>query len=90
MAAALDPQRAPLPPSPPKGEARGKGGLADVLAGAFSVDAIAAQSLRGDSGEGVGLSLVKRLCEMLDATIEMQSVPQVGTTFRILFPRHYK
>jgi hypothetical protein len=26
---------------------------------------------------------------MLDATIEMQSVPNVGTTFRILFPRRY-
>jgi signal transduction histidine kinase len=63
---------------------------AALSTGAFSVDAIAAQSLRGDSGEGVGLSIVKRLCEMLDATIEMQSVPKVGTTFRILFPRHYK
>jgi signal transduction histidine kinase len=80
MAAALDSQRTPAPPSPPK----------NAVTGAYSVDAIAAQSLRGDSGEGVGLSIVKRLCEMLDATIEMQSVPQVGTTFRILFPRHYK
>ena len=44
---------------------------------------------RGESGEGIGLSIVKRLCEMLDATIEMQSVPNSGTTFRILFPRHY-
>ena len=44
---------------------------------------------RGESGEGIGLSIVKRLCEMLDATIEMQSVPRKGTTFRILFPRRY-
>jgi hypothetical protein len=28
-------------------------------------------------------SIVKRLCEMLDATIEMQSVAEVGTSFRI-------
>ncbi len=47
------------------------------------------RSSHGQTGEGIGLSIVKRLCEMLDATIEMQSVPNVGTTFRILFPRHY-
>ena len=43
----------------------------------------------GEAGEGIGLSIVKRLCEMLDASIEMQSVPGMGTTFRILFPRQY-
>ena len=47
------------------------------------------RTLRGEPGEGIGLSIVKRLCDMLDATIEMQSVPEVGTTFRILFPRGY-
>jgi signal transduction histidine kinase len=41
------------------------------------------------TGEGIGLSIVKRLCDMLDATIEMNSVVDVGTTFRILFPRKY-
>ena len=40
-------------------------------------------------GEGIGLSIVKRLCDMLDATIEMTSEQDVGTTFRILFPREY-
>ena len=47
------------------------------------------QTLRGDAGEGIGLSIVKRLCDMLDASIEMQSIKDQGTTFRILFPRHY-
>jgi len=42
-----------------------------------------------ETGEGIGLSIVKRLCDMLDATIEMQSVADVGTTFRIRFPRKY-
>jgi len=42
-----------------------------------------------DAGEGIGLSIVKRLCELLDATIEMKSERGVGTTFRILFPREY-
>jgi signal transduction histidine kinase len=47
------------------------------------------RSMRGEAGEGIGLSIVKRLCEMLDATIEMESVKDQGSTFRILFPRHY-
>ncbi|HEX4151944.1 MAG TPA: HAMP domain-containing sensor histidine kinase [Steroidobacteraceae bacterium] len=42
-----------------------------------------------EGGEGIGLSIVKRLCDMLDASIELQSVEGVGTTFRILFPRQY-
>ena len=41
------------------------------------------------TGEGLGLSIVKRLCDMLDATIEMKTDKGVGTYFRILFPRHY-
>ena len=44
---------------------------------------------RDETGEGIGLSIVKRLCEMLDATIEMESIVDVGTTFRIHFPRKY-
>lgn len=44
---------------------------------------------RGAAGEGLGLSIVKRLCDMLDATIEMESVEGVGTQFRMLFPRRY-
>jgi signal transduction histidine kinase len=47
------------------------------------------QISRDEAGEGIGLSIVKRLCEMLDASIEMQSVKGQGTTFRILFPKHY-
>jgi signal transduction histidine kinase len=46
-------------------------------------------SLNLATGEGLGLSIVKRLCDLLDATIEMTSETGVGTTFRILFPRHY-
>jgi signal transduction histidine kinase len=42
-----------------------------------------------EAGEGIGLSIVKRLCEMLDATIELKSELGVGTSVRILFPRHY-
>lgn len=40
-------------------------------------------------GEGIGLSIVKRLCEMLDASLELESSDGEGTTFRIMFPRQY-
>jgi signal transduction histidine kinase len=35
------------------------------------------------------LSIVKRLCELLDASMELESHPGRGTTFRVIFPRHY-
>jgi signal transduction histidine kinase len=48
-----------------------------------------ARAVHQRQGEGIGLSIVKRLCELLDATIEMDSTIGVGTTFRILLPRQY-
>ncbi len=41
------------------------------------------------SGEGIGLSIVKRLCELLDASIELETQRGRGTTFRITFPSQY-
>jgi signal transduction histidine kinase len=41
------------------------------------------------SGEGIGLSIVKRLCEVLGATLELATAPGHGTTFRIAFPLRY-
>src|SRR6185369_16694550 len=41
------------------------------------------------AGEGIGLSIVKRLCELLDATVEFESTIGVGTRVRILLPRQY-
>ena len=40
-------------------------------------------------GEGIGLSIVKRLCELLDASLEMASSAETGTTFRVVFPLRY-
>jgi len=40
-------------------------------------------------GEGIGLSIVKRLCELLDASLEIASSAEAGTTFRVVFPRRY-
>lgn len=40
-------------------------------------------------GEGVGLSIVKRLCELLDASLELETSPGEGSTFRVILPRRY-
>ncbi len=40
-------------------------------------------------GEGVGLSIVKRLCELLDAGLELATEPGRGSTFRVILPRCY-
>ena len=42
------------------------------------------------AGEGVGLMIVKRLCELLNASIELQTSENVGSVFRIIFPRKYE
>lgn len=44
---------------------------------------------RQQPGEGIGLSIVKRLCELLDASVELTSSGDSGTTVRILFPLVY-
>ena len=41
-------------------------------------------------GEGVGLSIVKRLCELLDASLELETSPGEGSTFRVTLPRNYE
>jgi signal transduction histidine kinase len=40
-------------------------------------------------GEGVGLSIVKRLCELLDASLELATKPGHGSTFRVILPCSY-
>jgi len=47
------------------------------------------RAIHQERGEGIGLSIVKRLCELLDASIEMESTPGEGTSLRIAFPRRY-
>jgi len=45
--------------------------------------------IRQAAGEGIGLSIVKRLAELLDATVELDSDPATGTVFKILLPKRY-
>jgi signal transduction histidine kinase len=70
----------------------------DVAAGkeaAWSVarqqtdDASDNRQVHQEIGEGIGLSIVKRLSELLLASVEVDSVPGKGTTFRVMFPRSY-
>lgn len=39
--------------------------------------------------EGIGLSIVRRLCELLDATLELDSSATEGTRFRVVLPVNY-
>jgi len=59
-------------------------GPATTLASATEVDALTQQP-----GEGVGLTIVKRLCELLDAGLELATEPGQGSTFRVILPRSY-
>jgi signal transduction histidine kinase len=36
------------------------------------------------------LSIVKRLCELLDAGLELETAKGQGTTFRVTLPRKYE
>jgi len=49
-----------------------------------------APAARASHGEGIGLSIVKRLCELLDASLELETAAGAGTTFRVVFPRAYQ
>jgi signal transduction histidine kinase len=40
-------------------------------------------------GEGVGLSIVKRLCELLEGSLELATKPGQGSTFRVILPCRY-
>jgi signal transduction histidine kinase len=40
-------------------------------------------------GEGIGLSIVKRLCELLEAGLEVSTEAGKGTTFQVSLPRRY-
>ena len=65
--------------------AASKGEASKVLPAPADATVAEAHS-RHEPGEGIGLSIVKRLCELLDASIEIASSAETGTTFRVVFP----
>jgi signal transduction histidine kinase len=50
----------------------------------------AAGSAFAHKGEGIGLSIVKGLCELLRASLEIESQPRAGTLFRIRLSIHWQ
>jgi signal transduction histidine kinase/ActR/RegA family two-component response regulator len=60
----------------------GHGMTPEVLNNCFK----AFYTTKGEHGTGIGLSMVKEICEQHDARLEVESSPGVGTEFRILFP----
>lgn len=48
---------------------------------------LSAQPTAGESSTGLGLSIVKRLCELLAGDIHCESEPGEGTTFTVTLPR---
>ncbi|RCR67550.1 ATP-binding protein [Larkinella punicea] len=48
------------------------------------------QAPKAAKGEGIGLSIVKRLCELLRASLEIETKAGEGTLFRIRLGLHWK
>jgi hypothetical protein len=64
----------------------GSHSASSAIGGEEAAPAPDAREVHQVRGEGIGLSIVKRLCELLDAAIELDTTPNVGTTFRVVFP----
>ena len=60
------------------------------MAGAATVPSASGESTPSEQhGEGVGLSIVKRLCELLGASLELATKPGHGSTLRVILPCRY-
>lgn len=70
-------------------EARAVDARADEVSSTAFTENPDPRPVRQQRGEGIGLSIVKRLCELLDAGLELESTPNEGTILRVLFPRRY-
>lgn len=45
---------------------------------------------KSDAGEGIGLYIVKRLSELLNANVDIETQAGSGTLFRVRLPSHYR
>ncbi len=62
--------------------------LKPVIPGVSAPDAQEQNSPDDSGGEGIGLAIVRRLCGLLDASLDLHSTDE-GSTFRVVFPREY-
>lgn len=62
----------------------------DMVAPATLASASNALPSAQQPGEGVGLTIVKRLCELLGASLELATKPGHGSTFRVILPCSYE
>ena len=53
------------------------------------IDQLSELGHQTNQGEGIGLQIVKRLCELVSASMEIESIKGRGTLFRIRFPIRY-
>ena len=65
-------------------------GIPNPEADARETEVIKATKSFSSTGEGIGLSIVKRLCELLGASLEIETQTGRGTLFRIRMPIHYQ
>jgi signal transduction histidine kinase len=61
----------------------------DMTGAATAASASGDAPASGQHGEGVGLAIVKRLCELLGASLELATKPGHGSTFRVILPCSY-
>ncbi|HEX2833923.1 MAG TPA: HAMP domain-containing sensor histidine kinase [Thermoanaerobaculia bacterium] len=60
------------------------------MAGAATAPSASAEAPASEQhGEGVGLAIVKRLCELLGASLELATKRGHGSTFRVILPCKY-
>ena len=63
--------------------------LPETEADGNEADGNEADGSEADGSEGIGLAIVRRLCELLDATLELESDEGSGTCFRVVLPVSY-
>ena len=66
-----------------------RAGSGDGAPGEMPSDGADERPVEQAAGEGIGLAIVKRLCDLLDAAVEIESSAEHGTRVRVQLPRRY-